>query len=140
MIESEEKEIEELLKNKISWKSILKGILAFIFMGTAYVFINFFSDFSLVGFILLCLSSVLMIPQIKQEEKNRLTISISVCENAKCGKNRVQDYEPGDFVFKISGSCSNCGGNFRIKEIYSVKLMEKKKRSKKQISKINQSS
>jgi hypothetical protein len=133
MIDEEEEDIEKLLKRRISWKSLLKGIFGLLFLGGAILLIQFSQTadgvnytFFLLGITLMCMASTIMVPIPKKEKDVRHTISILKCE--KCGSERVQDYKDGDFVHKDSKiACKNCDGHYKIQQVYSLKLKPKAK-------------
>ncbi|MHA1727746.1 MAG: hypothetical protein ACTSWY_03330 [Promethearchaeota archaeon] len=131
MIDEEDEEIEDLLKRKISWKVILKGTLAFILMGSAYMLIQFSSDWMFFGILIMCLASSLMVPSQKEKRVIRQTLSFLKCD--KCSIQQVKDYEEGDFIFKEAGICPKCGNSLKISLIYSVKLKEKEEKKKKDV-------
>ena len=128
MIDEEEENIEKLLKRKISWKNLLKGILGFILLGCAFLLITLAQQgeevnttYFMFGIVLICLGSSIMMPNRKKKKELRHTISILQCE--ECGNKRVQDYRDGDFVFKKTDSqCEKCKNQFKIIEVNSVKL------------------
>ena len=133
----EEEDIEDILKRKIPWKGILKGLFVVLFLGTAYIIITYFPLWFLFGIVLIILSVLLMIPQLPEEDSLRQTLSVLKCENKECGTQKVRNYEDGDFVFKTGGICPKCNSNFKIIEIYSIKIKpddEQKKQKKKKIN------
>ena len=130
MIQEEESSIEDILKREVPWKGILKGFIAFLSMGTTYIIITYFPDWFLIAILLIILSVILMIPQLPGEESKRQTLSVLKCENIECTNQKVKDYEDGDFVFKKGGFCPKCNYNFKIIEIYSIKIKENRKQEK----------
>ncbi|MHA1821366.1 MAG: hypothetical protein ACTSVC_12900 [Promethearchaeota archaeon] len=133
MIEDEDKDVEELLKHKISWKSVLKTIVIFILMLISYFLIQFAgksgggSNWSILGFTLLCIASSLMVPEKKEEKLVRQTLSNLKCE--QCGKVLIRDYKEGDYIFKRVGKCPECKGTMYVSEIYSVKITDDPKKA-----------
>lgn len=133
--DSENEDPEELLKRKISWKSVLKGIFVGIIMIGSVVIIQLSrmgvisGNWLWVGFILLCISSSLIVPRKHEEKPMRQTLSLLKCE--KCGIQKVRDYLDGDYIYKPVGVCSKCNEKMQIMEIYSVKLKEKSKKADK---------
>jgi len=134
MIDEEEENVEDLLKRKISWKAVLKGLLGLILLGGAFTLITISQQgeginitYFMFGVVLLCMASSIMVPKPKKKKELRHTVSIHRCD--KCGEKRVHDYKEGDFVHKDSGIvCEKCAGTYKIFEVYSIKL---KPRSKK---------
>lgn len=141
MIDDEDEE-EEVLKKKISLKSVLKNILmivlivvgaVFIYLGSGeYQITNFF-----IGFTLICLGSTLLQVQRRPSEPIRQTLSILKCN--LCGITKVRNYQYGDFVFKKVDTCNECNEAMEVNQIYSVKLKKpvtlKREESKKEINK-----
>ncbi|TFG19225.1 MAG: hypothetical protein EU530_06815 [Promethearchaeota archaeon] len=133
MIDEEEEDVEKLLKRKISWKSVFKGLLGLILLGGAFTLITISRQggeinitYFMFGIVLLCIASSVMVPVPKKKNELRHTVSIHKC--AKCGNKRVHDYKEGDFVHKDSGiMCEECAGNYKIFEVYSIKLKARKK-------------
>jgi len=130
MIQEEEEDIEDILKHKISWMGILKGSIVGLFTVTAYIIITYFPLWSILGIVLILLSVLLMLPQLPDRDSLRQTKSVLNCENKECGTRKVRDYEDGDFVFKTGGICPKCNSNFKITEIYSIKLKPEKQQKK----------
>jgi hypothetical protein len=127
---------EEVLKSKISLKSVLKNILLvvliivgalFIYLGGTNQVTNFF-----IGFTLICIGSSLIQMQKQETEPTRQTLSILKCQN--CNLTKVRNYQVGDFVFRETEPCTSCEGLTQIIQIYSVKLTKKgKKKQDKEI-------
>ena len=127
---------EEVLKSKISLKSVLKNILLvvliivgalFIYLGGTNQVTNFF-----IGFTLICIGSSLIQMQKQETEPTRQTLSILKCQN--CNLTKVRNYQVGDFVFRETEPCTSCEGLTQIIQIYSVKLTKKgKKKQAKEI-------
>lgn len=135
MIE-EEKTPEEILKRKITWKSVLKNIITFIMLFGAFILITYFSSPEslgstgmFLGITLLCIASSLMVPMDEDKKDVKQTLTTLKCE--KCSKTIIKDYQEGDFVFKMADLCPQCNIPMKIQEIYQVKLKMKEKPSKK---------
>jgi hypothetical protein len=137
MIDDEEEDVEKLLKRRISWKALLKGIVGFLLLGGAFVLITISqtseginTTYFLLGIMLMCLSSSVLVPIPTKKTELRHTISILKCES--CGIERVRDYQDGDYVYKDTDlSCPNCEGRYKIHSVYSLKLKQKKSRKSK---------
>ena len=128
MIDDEDE--EEILKKKISLKSVLKNILlvVLIIVGALFIYLggqNQVSNF-FIGFTLICIGSSLIQMQRKEPEPTRQTLTILKCQN--CDLTKVRNYQERDFVFKEVEACTSCGGMMKIIQIYSVKLKKKSKR------------
>ena len=130
--EVNENDIEELLKYKISWKTILKIVIVLIFVGTVIYFsiIGVFpSDIYIYVIVIVCvIGGAILISLDFEEDITNQTISAFNC--LKCDFQRNNSYENEDFIFKIKGKCPNCDENLQITKIYSVKLAEKQKEKK----------
>jgi hypothetical protein len=124
--EDDEKALEELLDDSISWKQILKAVIAIILVGTAmyYSIIGVFpSDLFVYILLIVCvIAGVLLISFEREEEDSRQTVSCVKC--SKCDFQSINSYEDGDYLFKVKGKCKNCYESLSIIEIYSVKLAE----------------
>lgn len=134
MIEdANENDIEELLKYKISWKTILKILIAIIFLVIViyYSIIGVFpSDLFIYVIVILCIiGGVILISLDHEDDVIKQTVSSLKC--LKCDFQRINSYDNGDYIFKIMKKCPNCDGNLQIAEIYSVKLVEELKEEKK---------
>ncbi len=133
MIDEEEEDVEKILKRKISWKKVLKGILGFILLGGGFVLIQLSQasgsinpTYFILAIFLICMSSSVLVQIPKKTKEVRHTISVLQCQ--KCGVERVNDYKDGDYVFKDTGiSCPNCDSTFKILKVYSLKLKSKGK-------------
>ena len=130
--EDDEKTLEELLNDSISWKQILKGGIAVFLVGIViyYAIIGVFpSDLFVYILAIVCIIvGALLISFESEEEDNRQTISSLEC--SKCGFHKNNSYDDGDYIFKVKGKCENCDESLSIVEIYTVKLTEKKKEQK----------
>jgi len=131
--EVNEDDIEELLKYKISWKTVLKIVIILILVGVVlyYVIIGVFpSDVFIYVLVLLCIiGGIILISLEHEDDVDRQTVSALECPN--CDFQMINSYEKGDYIFKNMGKCSNCEGNLQIAEIYSVKLAKKQKEEEK---------
>jgi len=121
----EEEDDEDILNKKVSLKSVLKNLLfiALIILGALFIYIGILPDQVtnfIIGFSLICLGATLIQVQKRPEEPIRQTLSILKCSH--CNTIKVRNYQQGDYVFKISGSCDQCAGSMEIHQIYSVKL------------------
>jgi hypothetical protein len=121
----EEEDDEDILKKKVSWKKILKNLLfiVIIVVGALFIYIGITPDQMtnfVIGFTLICLGASLIQLQRRTKEPIRQTLTILKCN--RCDLIKVRNYEPGDFVFKRTGSCDNCNQSMEIHQIYSVKL------------------
>ena len=129
MIDPEEEDVEKLLKRKISWKAVLKGILGLLLLGGAFFLITTFqntqdSTYLILGIVLMCMASSILVPIPQKKNELRHTLTILKCD--QCGSERVQDYKEGDFVFKDTGiPCRDCNSTYKILNVYSVKLKPK---------------
>ncbi|MHA1726284.1 MAG: hypothetical protein ACTSYC_08215 [Promethearchaeota archaeon] len=136
----DEEDEEEILKKKISFKSVLKNILIIILIiiGALFIYLGIFPDQTtnfMVGFTLICIgTTILQLPK-RMQEPLRQTLTILTCN--LCGITKVRNFKAGDFVFKkTEDHCEKCHEPLQIKQIYSVKLkknmkIEEKKESQK---------
>ena len=142
----EEEDDEEVLKKKITFKSVLKNILLILLIVIGFMFIYLgigpdpISSWT-IGFMLLCFGATLIQFQKSTPEPIRQTLTILICK--LCGLTKVRNYEKGDFVFKRLGKCDKCEDLMEIKDIYSVRLKsptekekEKGQESKKETLKV----
>jgi len=127
MIEKDELSIKERLKSKISWKSVLKNLMAIILAIIAFILINlgrinreYLSTAFIIGIFLMCIASSLILSESKEEKKIQQTLSLLKC--SKCDIKIYKDYEDGDYVYKKSGKCIKCGSDLIITQIHSVNL------------------
>ncbi len=135
----EEEDDEEVLKKKISFKSILKNLLFILIFILGWLFISFnFGDNQIsswsIGFILMCLGLTFIQLQKTPPEPIRQTLTILICK--LCGLTKVRNYEKGDFVFKRLGKCDKCEELMEIKDIYSIRLKSPTEKNKVQNSKL----
>ncbi|MFX0000799.1 MAG: hypothetical protein ACFE9Q_04905 [Candidatus Hodarchaeota archaeon] len=134
----EEEDDEEILKKRITFKSILKNILFIILIvvGVLFIYLDFgpdqISSWS-IGFILICFGATLIQFQKSPAEPIRQTLTILICK--LCGLTKVRNYEKGDFVFKRKDKCEKCEDLMEIKQIYSVRLKSPTEKNKEQESK-----
>ncbi|MHA1805902.1 MAG: hypothetical protein ACTSU4_15410 [Promethearchaeota archaeon] len=136
----DEEDEEEILKKKISFKSVLKNIviIILIIIGALFIYLGIFPDQMtnfMVGFTLICIgTTILQLPK-RMQEPLRQTLTILTCNI--CGITKVRNFQAGDFVFKkTEDNCEKCHKPLQIKQIYSVKLkknvkIEEKKESPK---------
>ena len=128
-----ENDIEELLKYKISWKTILKIVIVIIFVVIVAYFsiIGVFpSDIYIYVIVILCIiGGAILISLDHEEDVNLQTVSSLKC--LKCDFQKIKSYNNGDYIFKNAEKCPNCDGDLQISEIYSVKLVEELKEEKK---------
>ena len=131
--EVNENDIEELLKYKISWKTILKIVIVIIFVVIVVYFsiIGVFpSDIYIYVIIILCvIGGAILISLDHEEDVNLQTVSTLKC--LKCDFQKINSYSNGDYIFKTMEKCPNCDENLQIAEIYSVKLVKELKEEKK---------
>ena len=85
MIHVEEENIEDFLKSITPWKGILKGFFVVLFLVTAYIIITYFPDWFIMAILFICVSVILMIPQLSDQVIQRQTLSVLNCENKECG-------------------------------------------------------
>ena len=121
----EEEDDEDILNKKVSLKKILKNLLFIIVIviGALFIYIGITPDQMtnfVIGFTLICLGASLIQLQKRPKEPIRQTLTILKCN--RCDLIKVRNYEPGDFVFKRTGSCDKCNQSMEIHQIYSVKL------------------
>ncbi|MFX1363407.1 MAG: hypothetical protein ACFFCE_10335 [Promethearchaeota archaeon] len=133
----EEEDDEDVLKKKITLKSVLKNILLILLMVLGGIFI--YLDIGLdtvsswtIGIMLMCLGLSLVQIQKTPPEPIRQTLSILICN--LCGLTKVRNYEKGDFVFKRLDKCEKCNDLMEIKDIYSVRLKSPTEKNKGQES------
>ena len=142
----EEEDDEDVLKKKITFKSVLKNILLIllIVIGAMFIYLGIGPDpisSWTIGFMLICFGATLLQFQKSTPEPIRQTLTILICK--LCGLTKVRNYEKGDFVFKKLGKCDKCEDLMEIKDIYSVRLKsptekekEKEQESKKETIKV----
>ena len=121
----EEEDDEDILNKKASLKSILKNLLfiALIVIGALFIYIGILPDQItnfIIGFSLICIGATLIQVQKRPQEPIRQTLTILKCN--QCETIKVRNYQPGDYVFKITVACDQCAGSMAIHQIYSVKL------------------
>ncbi len=123
----EEEDDEDILKKKITVKTILKNLLFIlpIILGALLIYLPIIpSQYSMwgwsIGFVLICVGATALQVQKTPSEPIRQTLTILIC--SLCGLTKVRNYQKGDFVFKRLGKCDKCDDALEIKQIYSVKL------------------
>ena len=131
--EVKENDIEELLKYKVSWKTILKIVIILILVGVVIYFVIiqvFPSDVFIYILVIVCIiGGIILISLEHEDDVDRQTVSALACQN--CDFQTINSYNKGDYIFKNIGKCSNCKGNLQIAQIYSVKLAKRQKEEKK---------
>ena len=136
--EDEDFDVEKLLKSNLSWKFLLKIGFVLIVVGSIIYFSivgDLFSDiYAYIFLIVSIVGGALILSLEMEEEEIRQTISKLRCQ--KCGIQRINRYEEEDYVFKFKVNCPNCTGKMQIAEIYSVKLINKKKKKKIKASRV----
>jgi Na+(H+)/acetate symporter ActP len=130
--EIDESDIEERLKFKISWRSVLKVVFVLIIAGVIIYYIvlgGFPSELYVYIVLIVCIigGAVLISFEFKEED-TRQTVSTLKC--LKCGFQKINSFTEGDYVFKMKGKCPECDENLQIVEIYSVNLAGKLKEEK----------
>ncbi|MHA1340006.1 MAG: TFIIB-type zinc ribbon-containing protein [Promethearchaeota archaeon] len=127
MIEKDELDIKERLKNKISWKSLLRNLVGIILVILSFIILSIGrtnpdiqGQTYFLGIILMCIATSLIIEESKEKKIVKQTLTSLECPN--CGAKIVRDYENGDYVFNKSGKCGKCGSDLIITKIHSVKL------------------
>ncbi|MHA1611856.1 MAG: hypothetical protein ACTSYU_07380, partial [Promethearchaeota archaeon] len=130
--EDDEFDVEKFLKFNPSWKFVLKIAFVIIVIGSLIYFSivgDLFSDLYAYILLIVCIIGGAFILSLEMEEEEvRQTISTLWCR--KCELQKIIRYEDEDFVFKIKGNCPSCGETMHIKEIYTVKVRDKKKKKK----------
>ncbi|MFX0105580.1 MAG: hypothetical protein ACFE75_08825 [Candidatus Hodarchaeota archaeon] len=121
----EEEDDEEILKKRITLKSVLKNLflILLIVLGALFIYLGIGPDQITswsIGFMLICFGATLIQFQKSPPEPIRQTLTILNCK--LCGLTKVRNYEKGDFVFKMRDKCEKCEGSMEIKQIYSVRL------------------
>jgi len=124
-----EEEDEDFLNKKKSKKSIIKSILIFILIIIGVIILVLGNVFGVtylfwVGVSIMCIASFFL--NVKKRPKEPLTQTLCVLRCDLCDYTKVQDYEEGDFVFKVAGKCSKCDGSMKINDIYTVKIKKEK--------------
>jgi hypothetical protein len=132
--ENDEKDIDDLLKFKISWKTILKVVIALVVLGIILYYSiigNFPSEIYVYVIFFVCLIGEAVLLSLEIENEISLqTISTIKCQ--KCSFKKISRFVDGDFIFKVKDKCPNCEENLKITEIYSVKLAESRNEEKKE--------
>ncbi|MHA1915761.1 MAG: hypothetical protein ACW986_16170 [Promethearchaeota archaeon] len=123
----EEEDDEDILKKKITAKTVAKNLLLIlpIIFGALLVYLPILpSQYSMwswsIGFLLICIGVTFLQMQKNTAEPIRQTLTILICN--LCGLTKVRNYERGDFIFRKFGKCDKCEDVMEIKQIYSVKL------------------
>ncbi|MFX1279821.1 MAG: hypothetical protein ACFFA3_10425 [Promethearchaeota archaeon] len=121
----EEEDDEEILKKKVTLKSVIKNLVSIllIVLGAVFIYTGILPDAVSgwsMGFMLICFGATLIQMQKNPTEPIRQTLTILVCN--LCGLTKVRNYEKGDFVFKRTGNCDKCNDMMEVKHIYSVRL------------------
>jgi len=134
----EEEDDEDVLKKKITLKSVLKNILLIllIVIGALFIYLGIGPDpisSWTIGFMLICFGATLIQFQKSPPEPIRQTLTILICK--LCGLTKVRNYEKGDFVFKRLDKCDKCEDLMEIKDIYSVRLKSPTEKNKEPESK-----
>ena len=131
----EEEDDEDILKKKITVKSVLKNLLMLlpIIIGALIIYLPIIpSQYSVLswafGFILICIGATSLQMQKKTPEPIRQSLTILICN--LCGLTKVRNYERGDFIFRRLGQCDKCNDVMEIKQIYSVKLKKPTEQNK----------
>jgi len=135
----EEEDDEEVLKKKITFKSILKNLFFILIFILGWLFISFnFGDNQIsswsIGLVLMCFGLTFIQLQKTPPEPIRQTLTILICK--LCDFTKVRNYEKGDFVFKRLDKCDKCDDLMEIKDIYSVRLKSPTEKNKVQNSKL----
>ena len=126
---------EDILKKKLTWKSILKNlfVIVAIIFGAFLIYSGSTPQTSYntyIGFMLICTASMLVQVQKPPPEPIRQTLSILACRI--CGLVKVRNYQDGDYVFRETGTCSQCNKSMEITQIYSVRLKRPTEETKKE--------
>jgi len=134
----EEEDDEDVLKKRITFKSVLKNILLIllIVIGAMFIYLGIGPDpvsSWTIGFMLICFGATLIQFQKSPPEPIRQTLTILLCK--LCGLTKVRNYVKGDFVFKRLDKCDKCEDLMEIKDIYSVRLKSPTEKSKEPESK-----
>ena len=121
----EEEDDEDILKKKVTLKSILKNLVSIllIVLGAVFIYTGILPDAVSgwsMGFMLICFGATLIQMQKTPTEPIRQTLTILICN--LCGLTKVRNYEKGDFVFKQMGNCDKCNSTMEVRQIYSVRL------------------
>ena len=123
-----EQSIEERLKFKISWKSILKVVIILIILAIVVLYSikgEFPSEIFVYVILIVCvIGGALLIGLGTEDEENNKTISFLNCSG--CGYQEVNWFDDGDFVFKIKKKCPSCTEELQVAKIHSIKLAEPK--------------
>lgn len=55
----------------------------------------------------------------------RITLTVLQC--AKCALKNIRDFQVGDYISKLAGTCPSCGGPFFVEQIYMEEKTSKRK-------------
>ena len=120
----EEEDDEDILKKRVTLKSILKNLvlISLIVIGGLFISLKIGGEVMSwsIGFMLICLGATLIQVHKQTPEPIRQTLSILKCE--VCELTKVRNYEKRDFIFKKVDKCDKCQGLMEITQIYSVRL------------------
>ncbi|MFW9877375.1 MAG: hypothetical protein ACFFG0_30160 [Candidatus Thorarchaeota archaeon] len=129
----EEEDDEDILKKRVTFKSVLKNLLSIflIILGFLFIYTGILPDEVsgwTMGFMLICLGATLIQMQKSPSEPIRQTLTILICN--LCGLTKVRNYEKGDFIFRKIDKCTKCDDMMEVKQIYSVRLKKPTESSK----------
>lgn len=129
----DEEDDEEILKKKLSWKSVLKNLvlIALLAIGVLFMYIGEPDPTVnlMIGFFFICLATSIL--QMKKPPKDPVRQTLTILKCISCGAVKVRNYESGDFIFKLLGTCEKCNDPMEINQIYSVKLKKAKSKDTK---------
>ena len=129
----DEEDDEEILKKKLSWKSVLKNLVLIVLIGIGVMFMYIGEPDPtvnlMIGFFFICLATSIL--QMKKSPKDPLRQTLTILKCNSCGAIKVRNYENGDFIFKSTEVCTKCNKLMQINQIYSVKLKKAKDKNKK---------
>jgi rRNA maturation endonuclease Nob1 len=77
-----------------------------------------------LGFLLIFLALLRLLAKMPTPTK-KTTLTVIQC--TKCAFKSIRNFQVGDYIPKIVGTCPSCGGPFQIEAIYVEEKPPKKK-------------
>ena len=77
-----------------------------------------------LGFLLIFLTLLRLLSRIPSQPK-KTTLTVIQC--TKCAFKSIRNFQVGDYIPKVVGTCPSCGGPFQIEAIYVEEKSPKKK-------------
>lgn len=130
----DEENEEDLLKNNITPKKVLKYILMISLgiLGAIIIYIGIFPDNSfynyILGISLMCIGTSMI--QVNPEPNEPIKHTLTILKCSECNATKVRDHEDDDYIYKKKDNCNECNNIMVIEKIYSIKLKHDKKKKK----------